>query len=92
MTGYDRTGFCNILAPDSGTHTVCAELTDDFLEFTRSEGNSLPGLKAGDHWCLCALRWRGAHEAGKAPNMKLASTNKRTLDFVDIETLENYKE
>ena len=92
MTGFNRTGYCETSAPDSGTHTVCAELSDEFLAFTRSEGNGLEGLKAGDHWCLCALRWRGAHEAGKAPNMKLDSTNKRTLEFVDIDTIQNYKE
>ena len=77
MTGYFRDGCCQWSPQDHGSHTVCAEMTDDFLEYTKSMGNDLstphpewgfPGLKVGDHWCLCALRWLQAHNTGHAPN------------------------
>ena len=74
MTGWFRDGYCRTQSADKGRHVVCAEMTQEFLDFTRRRGNDLStprgrfvGLKPGDRWCLCALRWREAHEAGKAP-------------------------
>ena len=97
MTGWKRDGKCNTDENDEGTHTVCAQVTDEFLEYTNSQGNDLttprggfPGLKEGDKWCLCALRWREAQEAGVAPLLDLNATNSKTLDYVDREILEEY--
>ena len=96
MTGYYRTGCCETGPGDSGVHTVCAVLTEEFLEYTKSRGNDLstpkpqfgfPGLKPGDRWCLCALRWHEAFKAGKAPKVQLRSTNIKTLKLVPIEDL-----
>ena len=79
-------------------HTVCAVLTDDFLEYTKGKGNDLstprleygfPGLKAGDRWCLCALRWHEAFKVGKAPKVQLRSTNIKTLKLVPLEDLQS---
>ncbi|MGK0426202.1 MAG: hypothetical protein ACJAUR_000299, partial [Ulvibacter sp.] len=75
-TGYFRDGFCRTIQEDSGTHIVCAIVTQEFLEYTKSRGNDLstpiphwsfPGLKAGSKWCLCISRWLEAERAGKAP-------------------------
>lgn len=98
VTGFYRDGCCNTGAGDVGTHTVCAIVDDKFLEFSRNQGNDLitprpeyqfKGLKNGDRWCLCAMRWEEARQAGCAPKVKLTSTNIKTLEFV---TLENLKE
>ena len=76
LTGYYRDGFCSTGESDRGVHVIAATLTDEFLEFTKSQGNDLttpspqynfPGLKAGDNWCLCALRWKESFDAGVAP-------------------------
>lgn len=92
MTGFFRDGFCNTHQMDRGTHVVCAVLTEDFLQFTQSRGNDLstprpeyqfPGLKAGDCWCLCALRWKEAYEAGVAPPIKPEATHEKALEFID---------
>lgn len=98
MTGWKRDGKCSTYDDDSGTHTVCAKVNDEFLDYTKSKGNDLtspsnsfPGLKNGDNWCLCALRWREAMNAGKAPPLNLEATNKKTLEYIDLNTLENYK-
>jgi uncharacterized protein (DUF2237 family) len=100
MTGYTRDGYCKLLPGDTGTHTVCAKMTDEFLEFTKTKGNDLttpfpehdfPGLKNDDKWCLCALRWKQAYEAGKAPKVDFNATNKETLKYVDIESLREHK-
>lgn len=99
MTGWKRDGKCNTDENDQGTHTVCAQVTDEFLEYTNSQGNDLitpndkfnfPGLEEGDKWCLCALRWREAQEAGVAPLLDLNATNSKTLEYVDREILEGY--
>jgi len=80
----------------SVSHTVCALLTDEFLEFSRSRGNDLstpkpefqfPGLKAGDQWCLCAARWLEAWQAGCAPRVKLKATHQRALQIIDLAVL-----
>ena len=100
MTGFYRDGCCNTGAGDVGTHTVCAIMTDEFLEYSKSKGNDLitprpkfdfPGLKAGDAWCLCALRWEEARQAGCAPRVKLTSTNIKTLEMVEFENLKAHQ-
>lgn len=96
LTGYYRDGCCNTDAHDRGSHVICARVTQAFLEFSVTRGNDLfmprpehrfPGLKAGDRWCLCALRWKEALEAGVAPPVVLECTHERALDYVDIEQL-----
>lgn len=96
MTGFYRDGCCNTGPEDLGTHTVCVSLTTEFLEFSKSRGNDLmtpipqydfPGLKEGDRWCLCALRWLEAYQAGVAPLVYLEGTNETTLKIVPLETL-----
>jgi len=91
MTGFYRTGCCETGDDDRGVHTVCVILTKEFLDFSKSVGNDLstpmphfgfPGLKPGDQWCLCALRWAQAYSVGLAPKVLLRSTHKRTLNFV----------
>jgi len=99
LTGWFRDGCCNTDGNDDGVHTVCAVMTDDFLEFSASKGNDLStpmpqfgfaGLKAGDQWCLCAPRWAEALEAGMAPKVVLAATHARTLDWCNLDDLRNY--
>jgi uncharacterized protein (DUF2237 family) len=99
-TGYARDGFCRAIDHDHGTHTVCAVVTQEFLEFSRSLGNDLisprpewgfPGLKPGDRWCLCAVRWREALKANHAPPVVLEATDSRTLDFVSLEDLQTHR-
>jgi uncharacterized protein (DUF2237 family) len=96
QTGFYRDGCCNTGPQDKGVHTVCAIMTDEFLEFSKSRGNDLttpmpqwnfPGLKAGDGWCLCAARWLEAYKAGKAPKVKLEATHEKTLDIVEMDML-----
>lgn len=96
MTGFYRDGCCNTGPEDLGTHTVCVSLTTDFLEFSKTRGNDLmtpipeydfPGLKEGDRWCLCALRWLEAYQSGVAPLVYLEATNEATLKIVSLETL-----
>ena len=100
MTGFYRDGCCNTGPGDVGTHTVCSIMTDEFLEYSRNKGNDLttprpefgfPGLKAGDAWCLCALRWEEARQAGCAPRVKLTSTNIKTLEMAEFEHLKAYQ-
>jgi hypothetical protein len=99
VTGFFRSGFCQTSADDHGRHVICVEMTDEFLEFSKSMGNDLstprpefgfPGLRAGDRWCLCASRWREALEAGMAPKVVLAATHERALEIVDLENLADY--
>lgn len=99
MTGYFRDGLCRTVSQDTGTHTVCAVMTDEFLKFSASMGNDLitpmpyyqfPGLKAGDKWCLCVSRWIHAHKAGKAPMLILEATHEKTLDYTELNTLVKY--
>lgn len=95
-TGFYRDGFCKTGADDYGTHVVCAIMTEEFLTFTKTNGNDLstpkpewsfPGLKAGDKWCLCILRWLDAEKAGKAPKIVLASTHEKALEYTSLELL-----
>jgi uncharacterized protein (DUF2237 family) len=99
LTGYFRTGSCVTDASDAGSHVICARVTPEFLAFSLSRGNDLVtpapqyrfrGLKPGDRWCLCALRWREALEAGVAPPVVLAATHERALRFVSIEDLRSH--
>ena len=101
MTGFYRDGCCNTGPSDAGSHTVCATMTRQFLEFTASRGNDLstprpeygfPGLKPGDRWCLCSSRWREAAEAGVAPPVALEATHEAALRAVDLETLRGHAE
>jgi uncharacterized protein (DUF2237 family) len=98
LTGYFRDGCCNTDENDQGSHVVCAKVTQAFLDFSLQQGNDLVtprpehrfrGLKAGDRWCLCALRWKQAYMAGVAPKVVLESTHKRALDFVTLEQLKS---
>jgi len=100
MTGVYRDGCCNTGMNDRGTHTVCAVVTDEFLQFSKSRGNDLTqdyppanfkGLVAGDKWCLCVSRWVEAYQAGMAPPVILEATHMKTLDYVSLEVLINFK-
>ncbi len=99
MTGFYRNGSCETGPADIGTHVLCAEVTKDFLEFTRSRGNDLmspsphggfPGLKPGDRWCLCVSRWKEALDAGLAPPVILPATHEATLKYVSLEDLKKH--
>jgi len=96
ITGFFRDGCCNTSAQDVGSHTVCATVTDRFLEFSKTVGNDLStprpeygfaGLQAGDGWCVCAARWRQAAEAGYGCGVRLVATHERALDIVPLELL-----
>ncbi len=96
LTGFYRDGCCNTGPEDAGSHTVCCVVTGAFLAFSQSRGNDLstprpewgfPGLKPGDRWCLCAVRWQEAYEADRAPGVVLEATNQRALEIVDPEAL-----
>ena len=100
LTGFYRDGCCNTGDDDIGMHTVCILITDEFLKFSKLMGNDLStpipefgfeGLKAGDSWCLCADRWEEARVAGFAPRVKLISTNKRTLEIIELDDLKKYQ-
>ena len=96
LTGFFRDGCCSTGPEDAGSHTVCAVMTEEFLEFSRSAGNDLStpvpgwgfqGLRPGDRWCVCASRWLEAHHAGCAPPVVLGATHARALEVVPIEAL-----
>ncbi len=91
MTGFTRSGCCDYFVDDAGSHTVCVQMTQSFLEFSRFRGNDLstpvpefgfPGLKPGDRWCLCAARWGDAFAHDMAPRVILKATNIRALEVV----------
>jgi uncharacterized protein (DUF2237 family) len=99
-TGFYRDGYCRTGKHDTGRHVVAAMVTEEFLAFTKSRGNDLstprsdydfPGLKPGDRWCLCALRWREAEEAGVAPPVDLAATHEKALEFIPLDILKRYQ-
>ena len=99
VTGFFRDGCCNTSDQDTGSHTVCIQVTQEFLEFSRFQGNDLstprpefgfPGLQAGDRWCLCAARWREAHEAGMAPRVYLRATHERALKIVPLSLIRDF--
>ena len=95
-TGYRRDGVCHTGPDDHGVHVVCARVTEAFLRFTAAQGNDLStprpeygfqGLRAGDCWCVCALRWREALEADAAPPVRLTATHEAALRYVSLEDL-----
>lgn len=97
-TGFFRDGFCRISEDDRGSHSVCAIMTEEFLEYSKTQGNDLstprmdlgfPGLKAGDKWCVCAERWQQAFTAGKAPPVVLEATEQRALETVTLAQLQS---
>ena len=99
LTGFFRDGCCNTSDDDFGSHTVCVQVTGEFLEFSRFRGNDLttskpefgfPGLKPGDCWCLCAARWFEAQQHGMAPRVMLRATHIRALEIVPLEILKEY--
>jgi hypothetical protein len=99
ITGFYRDGICRTSQDDTGTHTICAIVTTEFLEYSKSKGNDLttavpqygfPGLKDGDRWCLCALRWKEAYEAGCAPKIIAEATSNATTNFIKKEILLEY--
>ena len=99
LTGFYRDGCCRTGPDDLGSHVVCIQATAEFLEFSKSRGNDLstpvddfgfPGLNPGDRWCLCAVRWKEALEAGHAPWVVLTSTHVAVLDYVDLSDLKLY--
>jgi uncharacterized protein len=98
-TGFYRNGFCETGSQDLGRHTVCVQVTADFLQFSKSVGNDLstpapqflfPGLKHNDIWCLCAARWTHAYQNGMAPKVFLQATHQKTLDYVPYEILRGF--
>jgi uncharacterized protein (DUF2237 family) len=99
MTGFFRDGCCDTSQEDFGSHTVCAVMSAEFLQFSKSRGNDLstpvpefefPGLKPGDRWCLCAPRWQEAFEAGQAPRVVLRATHEGALSFCSLADLKRF--
>ena len=99
LTGFFRDGCCNTCSEDVGSHTVCIEVSAEFLEYSRFVGNDLsspssnaafPGLKEGDRWCLCAARWLEAHEKGMAPRLFLNNTHISALEIIPLALLKQH--
>ncbi|MEB3229246.1 MAG: DUF2237 domain-containing protein [Synechocystis sp.] len=96
LTGFYRNGYCQTGPMDYGRHVVCAQVTAEFLAFSRARGNDLstplpayqfPGLKPGDKWCLCAARWKEAKDAGMAPLVDLSATHQSALEVISLDEL-----
>tara|TARA_Y100001968_G_C18811894_1_gene460509 strand:- start:60 stop:455 length:396 start_codon:yes stop_codon:yes gene_type:complete len=101
MTGWFRNGSCNTDSTDFGEHTVCALMSNEFLTYSKAQGNDLstphpeygfPGLVSGNYWCLCASRWKQAYEDGMAPLIRLEATEISVLKSIDIEILKNFNQ
>jgi len=99
ITGYFRDGYCKTIQEDTGTHVICAVVTKEFLDYTKTKGNDLstprphwsfPGLNPGDKWCLCVSRWLEAEKVGKAPQIILEATHQKALDYVSLDILMKY--
>ena len=99
LTGFYRDGCCRTGTADVGSHTICAVVSTEFLAYQQSIGNDLstpvsafgfPGLKPGDRWCVTALNWLRAHEAGVGAYVVLAATHRQALDIVALEVLQEY--
>ncbi|MEE8389150.1 MAG: DUF2237 domain-containing protein [Acidiferrobacterales bacterium] len=99
ITGFFRDGNCNTCKEDVGSHTVCIEATQEFLEYSRFKGNDLStpmpqhgfeGLQAGDSWCLCAARWLEAYNSDMAPRVHITRTHINALDIVSLGLLKKY--
>ena len=100
ITGFTRSGCCETGPEDRGQHTVCAEVTDEFLQFSKLQGNDLmtprpefnfTGLKSGDRWCLCASRWLEALEEGIAPPVILEATHEKALEIINLAELKYHQ-
>ncbi len=98
-TGFFRDGFCHTNLQDEGAHVVCAVMTTEFLAFSKTCGNDLstphpeynfPGLQDGDRWCLCALRWKEAYDAGCAPKLNPLATHERALEYIPMEAMKEH--
>ena len=101
LTGFYRDGYCRTGQADRGSHVIAATVTQEFLAFTELRGNDLttprpeynfPGLKAGDKWCLCALRWKEAYLAGVAPPVNLAATHEKALEYIPLHILQQFQQ
>jgi len=99
LTGYFRNGYCDTSEEDVGKHTVCIVATEEFLKFSKMQGNDLstpipmyefPGVKPGERWCLVAMRWVEAYQANKAPKIVLESTHESVLELVPLEVLKEF--
>ena len=99
VTGFFRDCMCNTCKEDTGSHTICVEATEEFLEYSKLQGNDLStprpeshfaGLRPGDHWCLCAARWLEAYKDNKAPKVYLTRTHIRALEIVPLEILRKF--
>ncbi len=99
MTGFYRDGYCRTGPEDIGRHSICVEMTEEFLAFSKAAGNDLStphpeldfsGLIPGDRWCLCAERWQEALEAGAAPKVILSATHESTLEIIKLNDLKQY--
>ncbi len=99
VTGFTRNGCCETGPEDYGSHTICTQVTEEFLEFSKSMGNDLStprpefgfaGLKEGDRWCLCAPRWAEALEAGAAPRVIMRATHEAALEYASFADLKNH--
>mgnify|MGYP001191350672 FL=1 len=99
VTGFFRSGCCETSEQDTGSHTVCAIMTEEFLKFSKSKGNDLstpvpafdfPGLNSGDRWCLCAARWLEAYEASSAPSIIAKATHIRALEIIPMEVIKEF--
>lgn len=99
LSGFFRDGFCNTSKDDIGSHTVCIEVSQAFLQYSRFKGNDLttpvpefgfPGLKPGNRWCLCAARWLEAHQQQMAPRVHLMATHIKALEVIPLEILKQY--
>ena len=100
VTGFYRDGYCRTGDADIGSHVIAATVTQEFLAFTKSRGNDLgtprpefdfPGLKEGDSWCLCALRWKEAYLAGVAPPVNLLATHEKALQYIPLHILQEFQ-
>jgi len=99
MTGWFRDGSCRTDAADLGRHSVCCVVSEAFLRYSKAQGNDLstpaphygfPGLRAGDHWCVCAPRWIEAHQDGMAPLVRLEATEASALELIPLEVLQQF--
>ncbi len=97
MTGWFRDGLCRTDPTDLGQHSVCCVMSERFLTYSKAQGNDLstpapgfgfPGLKAGDHWCVCAPRWKQAYDDGMAPPVRLEATEHTALQVIPLEILQ----
>ena len=100
LTGWFRDGFCKYDSSDNGNHSICCVMNENFLNYSKSQGNNLttpmpeysfPGLKNGDHWCICLERWKEARDDGLAPLVILEATNIMVLNSLTLDELKKYQ-